>query len=165
MRKRSGVVKICKCCNQDFYVPKYRSVTANFCSTNCLNTEQYSHHKKECQRCHKVFMVSNSRVNKKFCSSECQHFSRATLAERRKACKRSSIISRGKFTGKTLRKFVFDYKEKKCEICGYNEYDFCLDIHHLDENSHNNDLSNLKVLCCMCHKKLHKGVINADQIR
>ena len=45
---------------------------------------------------------------------------------------------------------------KKCEKFGYDEYDFCLDIHHIDMNENNNDISNLAVLCVICHKKLHK---------
>lgn len=165
MPLKKGVNKNCTCCGKEFYVPSYRAISAKFCSTFCLNKGQYENHRKNCQRCNKLFMVSNSRLKKKFCSTECKAFAKYDLRERRRRCKRSAIISRGKFTGRTLRKYVFDNKPKICQICDYNEFDFCLDIHHIDENSHNNSLKNLAVLCCMCHKKLHKGVLNASQIR
>lgn len=161
MSLKRGIYKTCKCCSSEFYVPRYRSNSANFCSVKCLNSNQYVRYEISCKRCSKVFKVSNSRRNRKFCSIECSNFAKDTLIERRKKCKRSSIISRGKFTGRTLRKFVFDHKEKKCEICSYDEYEFCLDIHHFDENPLNNSLENLKVLCVICHRKLHKGVLNA----
>ena len=55
---------------------------------------------------------------------------------------------------------MFTEKEKKCEVCGYSEHDFCLDIHHIDNNPNNNTIENLAVLCAIYHRKLHKGVIN-----
>jgi len=41
-----------------------------------------------------------------------------------------------------------------CCICGESEV---LDIHHLDENHENNDLSNLVPLCPTHHAYLHRG--------
>ena len=42
-----------------------------------------------------------------------------------------------------------------CEICGYNAYLACLEIHHRDRNSRNNNRSNLFVLCRNCHYLVH----------
>lgn len=45
-------------------------------------------------------------------------------------------------------------KEKKCEECGrieWNGKDIPLELHHIDGNSFNNELTNLKLLCCNCH--------------
>lgn len=41
----------------------------------------------------------------------------------------------------------------KCQVCGYNEV---LDLHHIDENHHNNHPSNHAVLCPNCHAKVHR---------
>lgn len=38
-----------------------------------------------------------------------------------------------------------------CEVCG----DKAQETHHLDENPHNNDISNLVMLCRECHKSFH----------
>jgi len=43
----------------------------------------------------------------------------------------------------------------KCTICKSKRY---LQIHHINGNQNNNDLSNLKVVCAKCHCEIHKGV-------
>ena len=45
-----------------------------------------------------------------------------------------------------------------CENCGTNKD---LQIHHIDKNRNNNQLSNLVLLCRSCHSKEHRGV-NSD---
>jgi len=150
---------ICKNCNKEYHVPKYREAISKYCSRECQNHGQYESITKVCPCCNKKFTVSNSRVRKIFCSSTCRHHTNITTIERRKAAKRYSNIRRGTAKSSTLRKFVFSNKEKKCESCGYDEYDFCLDVHHKDENPINNSLENLIVLCAHCHRKLHKGII------
>jgi len=50
---------------------------------------------------------------------------------------------------------AFENLDKKCSRCGYNEYEQLLDVHHKDENKLNNDISNLEILCAMCHRKHH----------
>jgi 5-methylcytosine-specific restriction endonuclease McrA len=44
----------------------------------------------------------------------------------------------------------------KCERCGYSEHPEILGVHHKDRNRHNNDLSNLEVLCPTCHSLEHR---------
>lgn len=160
MWEKSMPILKCKCCNKEYHVPKYREHKSKYCSKYCLNNGQYESITKICLCCKKEFKVSNSRANKKFCSSECRDFTKTTQIERRRESRRLVSVKRGSACSKTVRKYVFSLKQKKCEICGYDEYDFCLDIHHIDNNPINNDINNLAVLCCMCHKKLHKKVIN-----
>lgn len=45
-------------------------------------------------------------------------------------------------------------KGESCRICG-NKID--LQIHHIDENRENNQMSNLIILCRSCHSKQHRG--------
>ena len=50
------------------------------------------------------------------------------------------------------------FKENKCERCGITEWmggDVPLELHHIDENHHNNRLDNLLILCSNCHAQLH----------
>lgn len=49
-------------------------------------------------------------------------------------------------------------KEEKCECCGLKEWmgkPIPLELHHIDFNHHNNDLSNLEILCSNCHMQKH----------
>jgi len=45
-------------------------------------------------------------------------------------------------------------KEPKCECCGISEWlgeEVILELDHIDRNHHNNELSNLQILCPNCH--------------
>lgn len=163
MRQKTGQYKNCVVCKKEFYVPKYRIEKSKYCSVECQNHGQYESIKKICLSCGKEFYVSNSRVNKKYCSDLCKQKSNYNIKEMRKKQKVCVKVSRKNATSYMVRKFAFLHKPKKCEICGYDEYDFNLDVHHYDENPLNNDLSNLKVLCVMCHRKLHKGIIEMEK--
>jgi hypothetical protein len=164
VKNKNGININCKCCDKEFYVPQYRIKTAKFCSLDCQNHKQYLKSKHNCKHCNKEFEDSPSRVGKRiFCSQECYSESQRiykTTTEKRKAQKALVNNKRGINWSSNNRKYVFALKPKKCEKCGYDEYDFCLDIHHIDMNANNNDISNLAVLCVICHKKLHKGIIS-----
>jgi hypothetical protein len=47
----------------------------------------------------------------------------------------------------------------KCASCGIPQEEFIrrLNVHHIDENKHNNNLNNLTTLCYKCHSLIHKG--------
>jgi hypothetical protein len=160
MKTKNGINKACLGCGTEFYVPAYRIDTAKFCSLECQNHKQYTNRSTfNCEHCKKEFLDSPSRKTRRFCSIECKNALAQDNKERRKRSKSLSKLNRGSTSSRSLRKHIFRIKEKKCEICGYDEYDFCLDLHHIDENPNNNILDNIAILCCMCHKKLHKGII------
>lgn len=49
-------------------------------------------------------------------------------------------------------------KEFKCECCGLSEWmgrPIPLELHHIDFNHYNNDISNLQILCANCHMQAH----------
>ena len=50
--------------------------------------------------------------------------------------------------------FILNNKDFKCEECGRTDK---IHIHHIDKNRKNNDISNLKALCCTCHYKAHRS--------
>ena len=158
-KARKGIIKNCEACGIEFYVPQYRAKTAKFCSIECSNHRQWLHHQRKCKGCGGNFEVSNSRSNQKFCSIECRHLIARTAKEEREAKKIDSIKKRGFNGSRQVRNYIFKLKPKICEICSYDDFDFCLDVHHIDENVNNMNLENLMVLCSFCHKKLHKGLI------
>ena len=61
---------------------------------------------------------------------------------------------------KKLKNFIISLYDK-CESCGYNEV---LDLHHIDENHHNNAPENHGVLCPNCHAKIHRLGISFNQL-
>lgn len=59
---------------------------------------------------------------------------------------------------KRLRLIEEGLKEGKCEICGLSEWmgkPIPLELHHIDFNHFNNELSNLMIVCSNCHMQLH----------
>lgn len=67
----------------------------------------------------------------------------------------------------TYRKKALMYYPHQCTICGWNEDEDILEVHHIDENREHNELKNLIILCPICHRKItsHKyKLINREQI-
>lgn len=73
--------------------------------------------------------------------------------------KRKSAIEYSKkevlHTPKLRKKLIEDgIKKNECENCGINLWlgeKLKLELHHIDGNHYNNDISNLKILCPNCH--------------
>lgn len=52
--------------------------------------------------------------------------------------------------------------EEKCYTCGLTEWcgeKIPLELHHIDQNSTNNNINNLMIVCPNCHAKIHRDVI------
>ncbi len=52
---------------------------------------------------------------------------------------------------------AFNVYPHKCMVCGWDEDERILEVHHLDENRQHNDISNLSILCPTCHRKITLG--------
>ena len=117
-----------------------------------------------CEYCGKETSLSKSkfeRVNYHFCCRKCKD-----LAQR--------VGSGDKFAGlhpsqghqSHYRSIAFNAYPHCCAVCGWNEDDDVLDVHHIDENRKNNDVKNLIILCPTCHKKLstHKYYLVGNKI-
>jgi 5-methylcytosine-specific restriction endonuclease McrA len=50
------------------------------------------------------------------------------------------------------RSMILSIKGKECSECGKQSY---LQIHHIDNDRTNDNLSNLQILCDDCHKDIH----------
>ena len=100
---------------------------------------------------------------------ERKHFANGRLEDfsvfcRRKYCDRMCMRKNFLKTGKQQQNWSNSHttarlinnlllQRTQCEICGESGK---LDVHHIDGNFQNNNLSNLKVLCRSCHMKIHR---------
>jgi 5-methylcytosine-specific restriction endonuclease McrA len=116
----------------------------------------------ECAYCHKKFLKQNSKLeNSKtglyFCCRE-----HKDLAQRLESGSEFEKM-RPEHYGTTMldscdyRKKAFYIYEHKCAVCGYDEEENILQVHHIDENRQNNDIENLIILCPNCHAKITWG--------
>jgi hypothetical protein len=119
------------------------------------NTKQHEPN-VNCRYCKKDFYISaskrrNSKSGLYFCGREHKY-----LAQRI----RSGIadIWPDHYTdGKHInyRKFALDNHGQYCHICNYNRHPSVLQVHHIDHDRLNNELSNLLVCCPTCHMEQH----------
>lgn len=54
----------------------------------------------------------------------------------------------------SYRSRAFNNYPHKCSICGWDEDEDILQVHHIDENRNNCELDNLIILCPTCHWKI-----------
>lgn len=142
---------ICEKCNSAFQTTSQniKRGYGKFCSSNCRGSrakEEFT-----CSFCSKNFISTKSRKNKTktnhlFCSNDCKYKAASSL---------TSTYSTGpapKEIGlSTYRNRALIMLKNECVRCGYHEHVELLDVDHIDSNRQNNDISNLQILCVMCH--------------
>ena len=75
---------------------------------------------------------------------------------KRKTAKEYSMSTLVKSHVMKLKLIEDGLREHKCEICGITEWlgkPTPLELHHIDGNRFNNELSNLQILCPNCHSQ------------
>ena len=55
-----------------------------------------------------------------------------------------------------IRKYLFEINDSKCNVCGWGEKNIKtnkipLEVDHIDGDSQNNTINNLRLLCPNCH--------------
>lgn len=163
--KAKPVLFHCNIHNHDFYTsaecfmrgPKDIRSSCPICAEEAKKERLKEHQTEvECAYCGKKFMKSNSsllnsRSGLYFCCREHKDLA-------------SQIISGDKFEairpnhyGETVLNYrlnAFRNYKHECAVCGYNEDEILLEVHHIDSDREHNELSNLIILCPNCHKKL-----------
>lgn len=159
--KECSIEKSCSYCNENF--TSLISEERKFCSLSCaakknnklyvkrvknnlVNNTENCNHNNNCLNCNKE--VNNS--YKKYCNNDC-------FQEYRKK-KTIELIETGDttLTPRQYKNYLIERYGNECMECGWGEKNLKsnnvpIELEHIDGNSNNNELSNLKLLCPNCH--------------
>ena len=110
----------------------------------------------KCAYCGKEFQKLKSKLvaisGKYFCSHTCSN-----------RYKNISIFN--PFNSLAYRRNAFLVQPHKCALCGWDKDERVLQVHHIDENHNNNDISNLIILCPNCHQYLTLHLYSLEELR
>ena len=152
--RRTKVVIECKQCGYNWEItPTSVMYDEGYSFKGCPNCK---YEEVECSYCGKKFKRLKSKLDKSktgfvYCSKECGN-----------RHKNSLLINIKDSTD--YRRNAFLTYPHKCYICGYEEDERILEVHHVDENRNNNDIDNLKILCPNCHKKLSLHLYTLEEL-
>lgn len=158
---RSSIIKIrCLIHNIEFetaYENVARKTRAHHICPQCQEEDRQQNQVLcKCDYCGKEYYLSPSKANKSefhFCCRECKdQAQRLSSGEQFKNLRPEHY---GKANGLySYREHAFEAYPHQCAVCGWNEDEDVLEVHHIDENRQHNDLDNLIILCPNCHGKL-----------
>ena len=147
--------RFCQQCKEKIPYEK-RKWADKYCSRKCSAIENNGKKRSDravtkCLGCENTFIQTKISYRKKFCSIKCQQ----ALA-RQEAMK---LLVDGKLTklkNPSLRRLLIEKFSAKCMECGWDKVNphtgKCpIELEHIDGNSENNVLENLKLLCPSCH--------------
>lgn len=157
----------CLCCEEEF--TDLKSNNRKFCSSSCSATfnnklkvkiekEIKVKPKRErdyrsvgvCLNCECEIIKNDGKGERKYCSLECQSIF--------KVKSKFEKIKNGDITlnFKQYKKYLIHKYGNKCMDCGWDKVNSYsgkvpIELEHIDGNSENNSLDNLKLLCPNCH--------------
>ena len=140
---------ICKCCNKKLSYSKRRN---KFCSHSCaaqinnLGIRRHGHPKSNhCLFCEASLVGKRGR---KYCSTKCQH------GFQWEQTKKDIESGSTDFTANVIKKYLLEMRGHGCEICKNKEWQgqqISIEIDHVNGNSEDNDLDNVRLICPNCH--------------
>lgn len=157
-KSRKHIKEICSYCNQEFDLRiSKRKFQKHFCNIDCKR--KYDDQNKiilNCDWCHQEFKKRKCKLQWSksglfFCTKKCKD-----RAQKLDGLKQLHPPHYGTSTKIDYRQIYKNTgKDIICKRCGYNEFESCVHIHHIDKNRENNNIENLIPLCANCHFGLH----------
>jgi len=150
-KPKTLINKQCFQCDKNFTVTQSEQ-KRKFCSIECSSKSQRKSTVKQCLSCNKEFTGS---VKRKYCSLQC-------VADG-KWKEKVKLIESGSVTNHVaIRKYLLEKNGCRCTICGiekWNGVKVPIIMDHIDGNSNNNKLDNLRLVCPNCDALLptYKG--------
>jgi hypothetical protein len=144
----------CLECKKEFETTKGNEKI--FCNHSCSAT--YNNKKRvrkikskknlKCLCCDNFFKIKNK--NQKFCSNNCSSF------YIRSEIFKKIELGENNLNSKNYKNYLIHKHGEKCMECGWCEKNIYsnkipIELEHIDGNSENNELNNLKLLCPNCH--------------
>jgi len=158
-KPRTGKVKKCKVCNEEFYV-RPSAISSKYCSYKCTNESKKNRAKKVCDNCHKLvekpkssFKWNKIRGHKNFyCSKECSH---TALARKKKGTIVSKIWTMRR-ADSMFSDYIRNRDKWKCRYCNKNFWEKSGQLHNSHFWGRSNmatrfDPQNCIALCYSCH--------------
>ena len=109
-----------------------------------------------CLNCGRVNPAKGDVHTYKFCNNKCQAEHRSRLLV--KNWKDNEQLTAWRQVPDYVRKYLINERGHKCEVCSITEWqeqEAPLVVDHKDHNTHNNEESNLMLVCpnCRAHRK------------
>ena len=125
--KRTKVPIKCKTCGYEWEFSPTSLMPNNVKQYSFMGCPKCKYVELECVYCHKIFSrlkseLANSKSGLYFCSKECGN-----------RYKNDQI--KNNINSSDYRRNAFEHFPHKCAICGYDEDERVLEVHHKDENS------------------------------
>lgn len=130
-----------------------------FCNNSCAasynNRLRAEKKQRYCLNCGKAFLMGKN-TKGKFCSNKCQGEYQHKEYIRLWKLGEKDGMSGPNGISRTIRNYLFEKHDNKCQICGWGEENqhthlIPLQIHHIDGDCTNNKEENLQLLCPNCH--------------
>lgn len=177
---KTGKILKCLYCGKEVYVPKNRFETFRYCSRKCLAMASMQRGSAVCPICGKEFDFISCRSNKaKYCSRSCYYKAQHLKGSIDVVCKQCGKVFKTSPSHKRVfcsreckREYMLNFctdsfasikrclkrrgRLESCEVCGYSEHPEILGVHHKDGNHNNNTITNLQVVCPICHSLAHR---------
>ena len=139
-----------KCLNCEKEFDSLKNEKRKFCCSKCSGKFTNNQRKivKKCLNCKTTINVNGYTI-KKFCSTKCHK-------EFEEKIRFNKIENNEKVGNRTLKLYLIKKYGNKCMECGWCEVNkksgkVPIELEHIDGNSDNNNLQNLKLLCPNCH--------------